>query len=538
VIRGVFRGKCLPPGSSTAVSNKFLYRRWTLPVIIALLVFAVGVPSFAQMPELKRPNEEPVEKPPAPKKVKKVKGPRAVALLQTTSKGKTTLIPIAIQVEGKFYDASEYKADPVPMALESGTVYEVERSGGSEGLFTINRALHFKSPNSLHPWVGDGSFVANGTEAASRANKAENVPRGINNSDDAPPRLTRATTPSDSSSGSAASPASSDKNAPPSGSSDKSAASSTPSSSTAPSAAPATGSPSDSSPKTSAGSNQDSKQSPTAPASSSTQSGQGQAAPAKPGDQSQENYYRPTLRRGKPTTQAPPEEEEEDQPTPSKVASKGSPPGSKDNTAAANANPPQLVPAISDEGGPDPRSYKFFWKTGEEEDRRDQMQALAATEVKAYVAALEKNRISAQPAATKKPTPHKAAAKPVQPEFENIHFQGFDVWLNNQPLMVFTAEAHMPAAAGSDIPPETYNVTLVARTDIYGDLRKIYSGVTDRFHLDVTPKLELIDVVDADGDGRGELLFNETTDAGSGYVIYRATADKLWKLFDSLGGGA
>ena len=77
-------------------------------------------------------------------------------------------------------------------------------------------------------------------------------------------------------------------------------------------------------------------------------------------------------------------------------------------------------------------------------------------------------------------------------------------------------------------------LTLVARTDIYGNLRKLYSGVTDKFHLDVTPQLELIDAVDVDGDGRGELLFRETTDAGSGYVIYRATADKLWKMFDSL----
>jgi len=32
----------------------------------------------------------------------------------------------------KFHDASVYKADPVPMALESGTVYEAEQAGESQ----------------------------------------------------------------------------------------------------------------------------------------------------------------------------------------------------------------------------------------------------------------------------------------------------------------------------------------------------------------------------------------------------------------------
>jgi hypothetical protein len=34
--------------------------------------------------------------------------------------------------------------------------------------------------------------------------------------------------------------------------------------------------------------------------------------------------------------------------------------------------------------GPDPQTYKFFWKTGEEEERRNQMLALAGNEVRAY----------------------------------------------------------------------------------------------------------------------------------------------------------
>jgi hypothetical protein len=151
------------------------------------------------------------------------------------------------------------------------------------------------------------------------------------------------------------------------------------------------------------------------------------------------------------------------------------------------------------------------------------------------VIALAKNQISARPAAPKTAGGgRKAQVKAAQPVLENVQFRGFDVWLTNQPVIILSAEAHMPAAPGVAAAAEPYSVMLVVRTDIYGNLRKLYSGVTDKFHLDVTPRLELIDAVDADGDGRGELLFRETTDAGSGYLIYRATADKLWKMFDSL----
>ncbi len=180
------------------MSRKFLYRRSGSAVIVILALFilaflAAVVPLGAAQgrPQLKRPEDIPQEKPPEPKK-KNVKGPRAVGLLQLASNGKGTLIPIAILVDGKFYDAGAYKADPVPMALDSGTVYEVEQSGDSQGLFTVSGALHSKNPGSVNPWVGAGSYLPNGTEAAKATRKAEDVPVGVNNTDsDAPPRLTR-----------------------------------------------------------------------------------------------------------------------------------------------------------------------------------------------------------------------------------------------------------------------------------------------------------------------------------------------------------
>jgi hypothetical protein len=156
------------------MSRKFLYRRSGSAVIFVIAILALfglmAPPSAAAQdkPQLKRPQQSPEEKLPEEKKPKKkIKGPRAVGLLQLTASGKGTLIPIAILVDGKFYDASAYKADPVPMALDSGTVYEAEQAGDSLGLFTISGALHSKNPGSPHPWVGAGSFLPQGADAPS-----------------------------------------------------------------------------------------------------------------------------------------------------------------------------------------------------------------------------------------------------------------------------------------------------------------------------------------------------------------------------------
>jgi hypothetical protein len=509
-------------------------------------LFALGVALVAaQQPQLKRPNETPPEKPAEIKKPKKVKGPRAVGLVELSGSGKATLIPVAILVDGKFYDASAYKADPIPMALESGTVYEAEQSGDSQGLFTVNGALHSKSPASAQPWIGSGTYLPQGAETPKATRKAEDVPVGLNDSGDEPPRLKRSSktggTPDASSgpapggSGSADKPAEKDPATSPSGSA---------STGSAPRQTPATADkPTNSGtkepvPVAQTGPGQ---VSPGQPSPSQTSPTPGSAAPTSESKsspsgtssgQADDSYYRPTLRRGRPTAPAPADES-------AAVVAKGgnlnsTTPASRATTNSA-AVPVRTVAAISDGGGPEPQSYKFFWKTGEEEERRDQMLALAGNEVRAYAAALVKNQIVAHPVTPKTGAGgRRAPAKQAEPLFENVQFHGFDVWMTSQPVLILSAEATLPGSTGVAAAAEPFSVMVVARTDIYGNLRKLYSGVTDKYHLDVTPRLELIDVVDADGDGRGELLFRETSDAGSGYMIYRATPDKLWKMFDSL----
>ena len=501
--------------------------------LLACIILVVAAGAQEERPQI-TPGERKVPR-------KKDAGPRAVAVLRMDAKGKVSLVPIAIMINGKFWDASAYKADPVPMALDSGTVYEGERSGNSLGLFTIGSALHSNSVNVPTPWIATGVWRATGSEPAKKVSKAESAPANIDTADQ-PPRLTH--DPANTA------PAS---NAPDSG---KAPASTTTPSSSTPSTAPSgSEKPSDSSnsgdgpprltkPSSPApespGSNQTGASPPAPSSSGAPTAGTSKAEGSKPDDKANiptsdsgaKGANRPILRRGKPV------ESFADEEVPG-YSRPGTTPVAVTATKAAESAPAkddtQIVPAISDAAGPEPRSYAFEWLKGDEDDRRKQMLELAKAEVRAYVAARAKARIGPNAAHT---TTARRAVKAPDPILENVKMIGYDLWNSNQPIIVFSATAHMPPPPAGSAHAEDadleYSILLVTYPDIYNNLHKLYSGVTDKLHMDITPRMELIDAVDADGDGRGELLFRVTSDNGSGWAIYRATADKLWKMYDSL----
>jgi len=472
---------------------------------------------------------------------KKDLGPRALGLLRLTASGKTSLVPIAILINGKFWDASAYKAAPVPMALDSGTVYEVERAGNSEGLFTVGDALHSIAPNAPTPWLATGTWQPTGSEGPNKPMKAETVPVGIDTSD-APPRLTRDPSrlhlPADTS------PASAPASPPASSSSAGSSSGDEPPRLTKPKdeapASPAsgasTGSTSGSSTGAGGSSQSGSNQPAPSPAGSTAQPPAGAAnAPEHTGvspkgaesDSGANDANRPRLRRGKPTGPLP----EEEIPGYSKPGAAAA----KDAKTAANpaaSESVQLIPAISDAGGPDAHSFTFEWLKDEEGEKRKQMADLAKQQLRAYLAARAKSTT------TRSQGQHRAVATNLpEPVFENARMVTYDLWMTNQPVLIFSTDAHLPSTSAPQSGLEAgleYSIVLVAYPDIYNNLHKLYVGVTDKYHLDVAPRLELIDAVDADGDGRGELLFRKTSDAGTGWLIYRATADTLWKMYDSL----
>jgi len=446
---------------------------------------------------------------------KTAKGPRALGLLELAPNGKAHLIPITILIDGKYYDASAYKAAPVPMALWSDTVYEAVLTGVSQGLFTVTGALQRKDGNEATEWTAEGTWQsASAIKAKVKKKPVPSVPRGLIE-DEGPPVLRRSGNDKPKSTEPSIEPA------------------------TPPQAAPASsGSPGAASPATT----------PVSPSSTPSPQSQAQAQEDKPGeDQPPEDKDRPMLKRGTPGAIAAEQSQNAAVPSPktagraaspaptSAAAPSGSTSGAHSETPAASQI--QLIPAISDSHGPDLIPYAFNMQPGEEQEFRKKMLAIAADEVRARAGQpASTNGKTSQPAHS---SSQRAKAPAVQPIFEEVQLRVFDLGNVNEAELVLTAKARMPQPSHQKQPanPELqYMITIVARQDVNGDLHKALANITDTQHLDAIPRLELIDAVDVDGDGRGELLFREVSEAGNAFVIYRVIGDRLYPLFQGTPG--
>jgi hypothetical protein len=436
-----------------------------------------------------------------------IKGPRALGLVQLSPKGKARIIPIAIMMDGKFYDAGSYKAAPVPMALDFGVVYEGFRSGVSQGIFTITQ------PGQLnHVWIAEGRWLPAGAIDPNK-HKKYSAPVIADDDKEGPPVLHRRSEKSDSDGGSDNKDKDKDQQKP----------------ATPPAAPPATAPPA-------------SAPTPPSPPDTAKAPTATEAAKAPPAasasDETIEDPNRPRLRRGKPDSSARHEPFTTFEPltdTPPGAGSAGT--GKADATAKDSAAAlPQavviVIPAISDAGGPDPRPYTYDVKPAEEASYRSKMLDLAATQLHAQASAATKEAAATRKKASSDKSTGKSADKLPKPAFDDVSLRIFDLSSSNEPVLVLSAKTRRPAAGANGSLEEPKEITLIARTNLEGELHKLFFSQTDSRHLDVFPRMELIDAVDADGDGRGELLFRRTFDGGSAYAIYRVTADRLWPLFE------
>jgi hypothetical protein len=455
---------------------------------------------------------------------------RATALVEVTTDAKgvsvTHVIPITVLDNGQFQDASTYKSSPRPMALEDGIVYEAQTSGIPVANATILSGVNSNGWTALGRW-----------QIVTVPVKKADAPPSVSAPNDGRPILHRATgsapdsgNPSSSAPSPSATPAPGSSGTTSSGSTSSStddrpvlrrpnesapAASGTPAPASTPTPSPSSTPgdqtndrptlhrPGDSAPSS-------------APSPTSTPSNSPASSTASPNTSdnaptTSEDPDRPTLRRRDSARQ------EQTQPTQVENASTGTAPAPSAKKPVAAPGTTKTFVAVSDTQSADIRSFDFKWKTGEEEPMELKMRKLALAQI---------------PKQTVQPTKESAQLTPKS--LKNVVIRSFDLDLSNDAVIVLSAEipATVPSTKQSDAKFISRYVTVVARVDFEGEPQKVLASVTDSSRLDVTPRLELIDAVDVDGDGVAELLFREYGYDEKGFVIYgvgRSTATKLFE---------
>ncbi len=76
-------------------------------------------------------------------------------------------------------------------------------------------------------------------------------------------------------------------------------------------------------------------------------------------------------------------------------------------------------------------------------------------------------------------------------------------------------------------------VTLICQPNIYGKATLLFKNVTDGAHLDVSPRMRLVDAVDVLADNRGDLLFELRGATQREFAIFRVLRGQVTKLFTS-----
>lgn len=163
--------------------------------------------------------------------------------------------------------------------------------------------------------------------------------------------------------------------------------------------------------------------------------------------------------------------------------------------------------AVSDAEPATARPLEYMADNAEKAKLATAMQELALAELRRNAASL---RITAPP-------------KTAKLTDVRVHF--YDIDYSNNPQLVLNAR-YLPAGAARPL-----LVTLVARTDYNGQMTRVFFRLGDPANLADRPELTFIDVVDLEGDGRAELLFERRNDEGTAFVAYRLVGQSMTEVF-------
>lgn len=520
---------------------------------------------------------------------------RAVGVYEWTgelSKPKASrLIPVSIFVDGKFEDAGVYVARPVPFALLAGNVYELQDAGVDKGMLDLVYARHLQAVDTTGDlayddgWFGYGSvkpLAAAKKPAKLRPSKTLPVLLSSNGSTaDTKSAATQtktaggATTATGSDQSKTASDSTDDPDRPTmkrrsSGATDSGAADSTAGTST-PSATASTagtnGAPADDPdrPTMKRRSSDSASDSTDASTPSTTASKAGGSAPGDDPD-------RPTMKRRSTdsttgtdststTASGSPATDDPDRPTLKRhsaaetkkangtdvatVSGGGSLNDDPDRpnlhhgrpvSAMTEAELPKLVGmpsdlhqmvAVSDAVNRDPHEFTLtFDDAAERTAVLTKLQAMARAQLAAYKGS---SSATPTPTAAKKTVAGMSRRKTgavAEPSVDLLdeELKAYTLSYGGAATYVYTAHTAGTGAA-------LRYVTVVAQADGLGELKPAIQSVTDAAHLDRTPRMRFVDVVDAEASNRASLLFELRGQSSRQFGLYRVIAAHSEQIF-------
>ncbi len=458
---------------------------------------------------------------------------RAVAVYEYTGEeGKATasrVVPVSLFINGELQDAGVYLARPVPFAINTGNVYEVQKSGRIAGTLDVAYERQLKTttpqaedvPELDDPWQAFGSFLPRKEPVLVAKKQSGPLPKlqvSGGKSDSGPKLVTRNEDPkpADSKTDDADERRSSGPTlhrAPGSGSDDSDTTKKT-------STADKTGTDkTDSSDSDTADAER-----PTlkrrSPAEIKANQKKKDSAKVVAGNDLNDDPDRPTLHRGGPAA---------------KTVEQEIPP--------LNGLPKEMrqMVAVSDAKDRDEHDFTRAWDSdAERADVLSKMQGFARAKLAEYKGvpapapatpvvtkpAGPTHSAAAAAAAARRKKAAAAAAAPVQAQLTDEVLKGYTLSYGGAATYVYQASS--PAVGGA-----TRYVTVVAQEDSVTGLKLALANVTDSEHLDRTPWMRLVDVVDAEASNRASLLMELRAQHMRQFALYRVIGAKAEQAFVS-----
>jgi hypothetical protein len=179
--------------------------------------------------------------------------------------------------------------------------------------------------------------------------------------------------------------------------------------------------------------------------------------------------------------------------------------------------------AVSDSTDRPEHPWNYTWANPDDEDKMKSAmedQARIALGLEAAPTAKSKTAISKTAAAHKSAKPAAVPPAPLLVE----QFRVFELAYGSGATMVLSA--HTMATGDRE-----KFVTLIGQPDLYGGVAVLMKNVTDAAHLDLMPRMRLVDAVDAEADNRGELMFELRGATERQFALYRVLRGDARQIF-------